>query len=215
MKAIILLIPVLLAWLFSSFLSISPSVPAINTISDTIKEIKVTQLENAMDKLIKVGITGIPGVIESTNDRTLRYLQDNENDVTLALEKAASRISRPLNKLKRAALTNIPYLGLPYSLLDPYWQKTRYLLLVAKLNNHDINSQKVNDNIMYCLTNTVKNTVEQKVENKILGKVLDYVDKIFGIKFFTKVGSVPLSVLNIFLEKNNEIIECGRMKFGY
>lgn len=220
MKSLVFIVPFVLFWLFSSLFS-GPSRQVVSNVSDkvgdgldTLKEIKTTQLENALSKLITVGIVGIPAVIESTDSRTLRYLQDNNHNVTLALEKAESRMSTPLNKIKRIALSNIPYLGLPYSLIDPYWQKIRYLLLVAKLNGYDVSSKPVKEDVMFCLSNSVMSSLERKVENKIFGTILSYVDKMMGWKFFSKVASIPMSVLNIFLEKNNEIIECGKVKFG-
>jgi hypothetical protein len=214
---LVILVPVVILWLFSAH-KISPAINNISTtVSDTIEEIneiKVAQLENAMNKLIKMGITGIPGVIESTNDRTLRYLQNNNHNITLALEKASARLGTSFDKVKDAALSAIPYVGLPYSLVHPYWKKVRYLLLVAKLYNHDINSDKVYDDIQACLTHSVINKIEQKVEYKIIGKVMSYADKLFGVKLLGKIASVPLSVLNVFLEKHNEVIECGQLKFS-
>lgn len=182
---------------------------------DLLNEIKVTQLDNAISKLIDVAESGVLGVVESTKTRTRRYLKKADGDHALALETADKRINTAVDKVVQVAISNIPLVGIPYSVVVPYWKKVRYLLLVASLHNHSTTNETVREAISDCLVNSALYSIGQKVEKTFMAKTINYVTKwLGGSSLLGKVVSVPAQAVLVFLENDKAIIECGRAKFG-
>ncbi|ARF12106.1 hypothetical protein Klosneuvirus_3_241 [Klosneuvirus KNV1] len=182
-----------------------------------VQEINITHLNTTVSKLIQLADAGIPGIIEPTSVRKDQYLQRTNYNYTLAVKDAATRMNTPLQRVTRVAISKVPVVGIPYSLVLPYWQKVRYLLLVASLNNHTTTNATVIDAIGDCLINSALHPIGQKAEEKFIGKIVSYIDNImnkFGFRYFHKVMSLPLQTLLIFLENDRAIIKCGKDKFG-
>lgn len=188
----------------------------VNKQVELLKEIQVEHLDLAITKLIDLADHGYFG-IESTESRKLRYLKDAKNDYGMALNNALKRMNNPLQKVINGVLSGIPFAGIPYSLVVPYWQKTRYLLLVATLNNHTTSDPDVHEAVTDCLINSAFYDAGHKTRGKLITKAISYAGKFFGsfgFKLFGSIVSIPVNTLLSFLDNDKTIIECGKEKFG-
>lgn len=186
-----------------------------------VNEVSIEQINNTIKILINVAIDGIPNIVDSTYIRKLRYLEKNDNNTTLALEAAKYSLHAPLNKMTRIAISNIPFVGLPYSLVIPYWMRIRYLLLVAILYEHDLSSKDTFDNIISCLMySSIKIVSQQSINsgsksllNAVYGSVTDITSIKIGSKIAGKLVGIPVNALLVYLEKEIDVIKCADIKF--
>jgi hypothetical protein len=103
-------------------------------------------VEKSVDLFIDAVVHGVPGVLESTQERCQRYLQEYGS-----ADNACANIAREKPTLTSRAVSVLsgffPPASIPVKVLQPLWLQMRDAALIAALHGNDLNSESTRDQL--------------------------------------------------------------------
>ena len=134
------------------------------------------QLERILFALVTPAIDGVYAVVEATNVRRNRYLEQHSEDVESAVS-AAIQYNSNIRKLKATLISLVPGTRVPGSIIAPVWNQIRTVALVASLYGFDIGEPDVQCDVLLCLVEADMEKYGKKVMSEVCRKVAQELTK--------------------------------------
>jgi hypothetical protein len=128
------------------------------------------QLERILLALITPAIDGVYAVVEATNVRRKRYLEQHSGDVESAVS-AAIQYNSHIPKLKATLASLVPGIRIPEGIIAPIWNQIRTAALVASLYGFDIGESEVQCDVLLCLIEADMEKYEERVMSEVCRRV--------------------------------------------
>lgn len=154
------------------------------------------QLERILSALMTPAIDGVYAVVEATNVRRNRYLEQQSGDVESAVS-AAIQYNSNMGKLKTLLISLVPGVGIPGSVLVPVWNQIRTAALVASLYGFDVSEPEVQCDILLCLVESDVRKTGKKVMSEVGRRVAHELVKKVTSKVTARLVSrlIPFGVI--------------------
>jgi len=142
------------------------------------------QMENCLVWIMQPVLHGVPGVADSILVERERFLALSHDDVERAVAAVLADTRSFATRITEVSFSMA--FGMPAAILTPIWRNLRAVALVASLYGHDVASEQVQAEIMWCL---VEGEAFGRVPRVALRKVVRKVVKHLVRRTLSRAGA--------------------------